>query len=103
MASFEEILGDILAAATSDKAVEIVGLVGSGLDTLETMTSNPAVATAAALAAGVKAVLGAIRDGVTGTVDVDAVRAELAKLAPAIAGNDAAADQALAAKFPAGE
>lgn len=78
---------------------ELLDLASQALAVIEALTGNPTVGTAEEIVDGVKAAVAAWRAGANGQVTPDTAKSELAKLAPAIAANDAAADAAMAAKF----
>ena len=81
---------------------EGVSLLVEALDVIESITKNATVEKADEAFHAILAVLQSVKDGTSGKITPEAVKADLAILAKNIAANDAAADADLAAKFPKG-
>ncbi len=81
---------------------EILEILADGFDMIGRLTNERTVSNAAAVLNAIEKVWEAVDGAVSRRLTPDEARKELARLKASIAGNDAAADDALDAKFPTG-
>lgn len=79
---------------------EILSLVGYAFEAIRSIVKDPVASAAADAANAIAAIYDAVDAATIGKVTPEMARAQIAGLMTALAANDAAADAALAAKFP---